>query len=392
VTIRGDQLYSFVQVDLDSIDPPTIDRTVRVAVDDTWLGAADVTVIDATRIDVWIPGNLKVGPHDVTVGLAPNRSVRRAGALRVERDGSLADAGIGATDAGVVGVTSPAGPDGGNPEAGPGPAPTVCSEPSQCQPCIIASCFAYDTVRLIEAVSDSAEEDDPSFTADLLELYFNSDRNGVSEIWLSRRATPSEPWGAPELVESLSSGASHTQPNVSRDGLEIHFGRSANGTWRILRATRASRADDWSTPVRLSELNQPGDDYTGHVSAGGLEMLLHRREPGADTNLFRAVRGSLASLWGRPAPIAELNTTGGDAGPSLHISERQVFFDSNRSGSGDIYTALRDGPDAPFGAPVPVDSLNTQAPEEGLWISDDFGYAVMARQVAGNWELFEALR
>ena len=179
---------------------------------------------------------------------------------------------------------------------------------------------------------------------------------------------------------------------MSRDGLQLHFGRVVNGDFRIMRSTRPSRADDWLPAVRLTELNQPGDDYTAHISAGGLELLMHRREPGADTNLFRAVRGSLTAPWSLPAPIAELNTARGEAGPFLHISERQIFFDSNRTGSGDIYTALRDGPDSPFGAPILVESLSTPAAEEGLWISDDFGYAVLVRQVAGNWELFEAIR
>ena len=195
VTIRGDQLYSFVRVDLDSVDPPIIDQSVRVAINDTWLGVDDVTLVDATRIEIWTPGDLTPGVHDVTVELAPNRSVRRDAALRVEREPSLVDGGTGTTDdAGAVVVTSRGGIDGGIPGAGDaGPTPTVCSPPSQCQPCVTASCFAFDTVRLIEAVSDSAEDDDPSLTADLLELYFNSDRNGVSGIWLSKRASVSEP-------------------------------------------------------------------------------------------------------------------------------------------------------------------------------------------------------
>src|SRR5262252_585029 len=51
---------------------------------------------------------------------------------------------------------------------------------------------------LVAALSDTASiDEDPTFTGDLLELYFMSTRAGDRDIWTSTRASADDPWGAP---------------------------------------------------------------------------------------------------------------------------------------------------------------------------------------------------
>src|ERR1044071_9520783 len=62
---------------------------------------------------------------------------------------------------------------------------------------------------LVAALSDtSAIDEDPTFTADLLELYFMSTRSGARDIWTSRRAAAADPWQAPTRVDALDSADS----------------------------------------------------------------------------------------------------------------------------------------------------------------------------------------
>src|SRR5215470_307157 len=68
-------------------------------------------------------------------------------------------------------------------------------------------------------------DDDPSATGDLLELYFNSDRPGgpgLQDMYVSRRARTTDPWGPPALVAELSTADDESNPDVSFDGLTMY--------------------------------------------------------------------------------------------------------------------------------------------------------------------------
>ena len=68
---------------------------------------------------------------------------------------------------------------------------------------------SFGPATIITPISHPTENDaDPSLTADLLELYFVSQRpsGGLGDIWMSSRPTVSDPWSdAIEVVELNSS-------------------------------------------------------------------------------------------------------------------------------------------------------------------------------------------
>src|SRR5262245_23929212 len=63
--------------------------------------------------------------------------------------------------------------------------------------------------------------DDPTLTADMLEIYFNSNRSGNDDIWMSTRSTTSSVWNDPTLVAELNTISRESDPEVSYDGLVI---------------------------------------------------------------------------------------------------------------------------------------------------------------------------
>src|SRR5882724_9598805 len=79
--------------------------------------------------------------------------------------------------------------------------------------------FRFTAPTLVPALSDpSADDEDPSFTGDRRELYFSSTRSSPnSDIWVSHRLTPADPWGPPTLVSELSSSGIDRSPSVSFD-------------------------------------------------------------------------------------------------------------------------------------------------------------------------------
>src|SRR5262245_946591 len=96
------------------------------------------------------------------------------------------------------------------------------------------------------------DDDDPTATGDLLELYFNR----TNDIYVTKRASLTDPWGAPVAVAELNTGNTETTPEVTYDGLTIYFASSRAGSLGgndIWRSTRTSRTVPWSTPVHVNE-------------------------------------------------------------------------------------------------------------------------------------------
>jgi len=256
---------------------------------------------------------------------------------------------------------------------------------------------------LIEKLSDpAASDDDPTVTADLLELYFESTRfDGSGDILVSRRSSPEEPWGAPELVDELSDPAFDEEtPEISTDGLTIIFSSGGRpdslGASDLYVATRPDRASPWSAPVHLVELSSTAGEGAAAVDASGLRVVLHSgRNGGTMLDLFEATRTTLDAPWSQPRRIDELGTTGADATPYLVGGGLVLYFASDRPGSLgalDLYVATRPALDAPFSAPEPVSELNTVANLEDPWLSADQRYIVFSDSRSGEEEIYEAWR
>ena len=119
----------------------------------------------------------------------------------------------------------------------------------------------FRNIAPLAAVNDATyDDDDPSPTGDLLEPYVDSDRPGagaaMGDIWVARRGSTADPFGAPALVTELASTADDTTPEVSADGLTMYFSsdRSSAGDRDIYITTRPDRGSSWATPQRVDEL------------------------------------------------------------------------------------------------------------------------------------------
>ena len=81
---------------------------------------------------------------------------------------------------------------------------------------------------IAELAAPGANDDDPSLTGDLLELYFKSDRVGSLDydIWRSVRPTPEDAWGPAERVAELSSER-YDAPSEPSPGVIVRSRRTA---------------------------------------------------------------------------------------------------------------------------------------------------------------------
>ena len=213
----------------------------------------------------------------------------------------------------------------------------------------------------VTALSDPASiDEDPTFTGDLLELYFMSTRNGTKDIWTSRRAAAADPWGAPSLVAELSSAATDYAPAVASTA--CISGSPPIATWRAAasgsRRARAApipgrrprRSASWRAAASTS---RPPSTH-----ADDAVLLLEPRPSGRDGRRRRGYdiywprAPAPPTAWGSPAAVAgrstapPTNTTRSRArraGAVLHVDALR---------HGDIYWTARPSLSDPFPPPV----------------------------------------
>ena len=272
-------------------------------------------------------------------------------------------------------------------DAGPADAPGI-DAPPRIRP---GDLPPFGTPELVPFSLPDANEDDPSLTGDMLELYFSSNRGGDRDIYVARRAAVTDPWGDPEPVPELNTIANEENPKVSADGLTMYLCNGVGYDYNIFVARRASRAAPWSTPERVDALSSAERD-TGASADASDRVLVLAIEIADDADLYEARR--VGDAWQAPAPIAALNTPGDDgASPFLDPTGLVVYFEAGGAAH-DIYYAERDALDAPWQPRVALDAtINTSRDEGDPWVSPDHRTIYFARQdLTGNRDLFVATR
>ena len=259
----------------------------------------------------------------------------------------------------------------------------------------------WSTPQIVPELSHAADDDDPTITADGLELFFNSHRNGGgtgADIWVTKRDSVDDPWGPPELVVELSSAETEGNQTVSPDGLTMWLQSDRlMGVSQIFIATRPDRDSPWSMPVTATDINFQGVLDVGGVTADRLALLGHIQVTGANSELVLLQRGSTGQAWGAAVPIDELNTPDKEDEAWLHPDGTVAYFGSNRLpslGGKDLWYSTRGSTDDPWGPAVHDEALSSDVSDTDPTLTPDLRYVLFARHVGpnGEREIFSASR
>jgi Tol biopolymer transport system component len=212
-------------------------------------------------------------------------------------------------------------------------------------------------------VNSPADDGSPSISADGLELYFDSSRDGGfggADIWVARRATTEDDWGEPEnLGPVVNSPANEVAVSISADGLALYFcdwgdprpgGLGEADLWVT---TRASKDSPWGKPVNLGPtINSPGNEATPNISADGRELYFESDRPGGfgSDDIYVATR-SASGEWGEPKNLGQkVNSAEWEHCPDISADGLTLFYD--RKIPGDLLMSKRATLNDPWGEPV----------------------------------------
>jgi beta-lactamase regulating signal transducer with metallopeptidase domain len=149
-------------------------------------------------------------------------------------------------------------------------------------------------------VNSSDWDGTPWISPDALELYFYSRNRtggqGGIDIWISRRATKNDPWGEPmNLGPPVNSSAHETSPFLSSDSLLLFFGEEIINPFRpggfggtdMWVSRRASISDPWGEPVNLGPIvNSPSHDCGPRISPDGSMLYFASERPGGFGGMY----------------------------------------------------------------------------------------------------------
>ena len=230
-----------------------------------------------------------------------------------------------------------------------------------------------DPVWLGETVNSMYTDTEPSMSSDGLALYFRSTRPGGaggSDIWITKRTSVFESWGAPENLGSIiNSQYSDAAPCISPNGLSLYFSSSrpgGSGSYDIWVATRTTTGDSWGTPVNAgSTVNSSSADDGPTISSNGLSLYFHSRRSGGfgKDDIWVSKKAGISNPWSRPVNL----------GPTVNNSSNQAWASVSPDGftlylckdwyagfaGWEIFTGKRTSLEEPFTAVDWISSLDS---------------------------------
>jgi len=206
-----------------------------------------------------------------------------------------------------------------------------------------------EPVNLGATINSAFADGTPYIAADGLSLYFASARSGGSaqlDLYVSTRAARDLPWEKPmNLGEGVNSTFDEYFPNVSADGLTMHFGSLRSGGGDIYVATRPSSHESFGLAENVgSPANTAGAEETcPWVSSNGCTLFFTSRRAGS-WDIWVSRRATAAKPWGEPVNLGLPVSTpsGGESGASFAADGRRFFFHGNHVngfGNSDLWEA-----------------------------------------------------
>ena len=250
--------------------------------------------------------------------------------------------------------------------------------------------------RIDELSELFADDDDPTVRSDGLEIYFNSNRSGLGEIWGSTRSDPDDPWDAPQIVTSLSSVGDDTTPQLSEDGLVmvLSSNRPPSAFHDLWVSTRDDLGAAWSDPDRFTAASGPGEDWGGLLIGTDLLVCTDRAGGVGLLDIWQFPVDIAELSTGIPVNVGDLNTIADECTLSPSVNGLEVFWEHLEDGGDDwdLWTATRTDPGDPWEDPTVAPVLSTDSGERDPWLVPSGDRLYFASDREGQWDLFVAER
>ncbi len=187
-------------------------------------------------------------------------------------------------------------------------------------------------------LNSTGNEDYLDVQGDDLEAFIASSRaggQGLNDIWYFSRATPTAPWSTGVSL-SINSASSEDDPTVTADGLELYWvAPDSASAGAIYWATRPSKGStSWTVQGALPAAISTNIDHSPAISPDGLALIWSSDRPGGlgSSDMWMITRESRTAAWSAPVNLQELNTTGWEQNGQWGPDGFAFYFTQNSAG------------------------------------------------------------
>jgi Tol biopolymer transport system component len=195
----------------------------------------------------------------------------------------------------------------------------------------------------------------PSLSPDGHILFFASDRPGFggNDLYISRRHNKRSDFGwqpSVNLGDTINTAANEIAAVYFEDDLTgvitLYFASNRPGGFGgdDIYASTLLLDETFGAPILVEELSTPSSDLQPAIRRDGLEMFLSSSRPGTlgSLDLWVSTRGCTTDPWSVPMNLGALvNSMGADARASLSFDGTELYFQSNRDGNAEVYRSTR---------------------------------------------------
>lgn len=174
------------------------------------------------------------------------------------------------------------------------------------------------------------DEDDPSATGDDLELYFTRGYESTACIFVSERATISDPWGAPARLDALCATTPAAGPYITPDGLTLYYTIYVGADEALYVTARPDRASAFPAGTPVAGLDPTSRGYP--ALSGDLRTIYFETHVPQDVG--EATRDDATAAFGTPTALPFDTAAYTEEDPSVTADGLHLLFDSDRSGDG----------------------------------------------------------
>jgi len=222
------------------------------------------------------------------------------------------------------------------------------------------SCVFDNVESLGSAVNSNAFDGSPTVSSDEMELFFTSERNGHTDLFVASRTRTDIPWNEPinlgAPVDDTTAGDFSLR--LSSDGNTLYFASNRSGGFGsadMYIASRAARHEAWTRPVNLgSRLNSPAFEAFPTPNADGTILYFNRSTSfdSEDSDLWMSRRPGPNSAWSEPQRLPDgINTSSAEFSPSISVDDNTLYFASSRSGRIEVWVSTRSANGQDWGVP-----------------------------------------
>jgi hypothetical protein len=262
--------------------------------------------------------------------------------------------------------------------------------------CAVDTPFAEPT--LVTELDTDMHEDHAWLSQDELTVYLSSNRDGDLpgyDIYAGARDGLDEPFG--ELTLLTGSDAEDRRPSLTADGLTIYLASSPVGalSYDLMVATRPNVLAEFGALAPVGVVNSEESDSAPAISPDGTTLWFDSQRTGLG-DIYRTQRSG-DGPFEEPTPVGELNTPSAEAAPVPSADGLTIWFASNRAGGVgdlDVWIATRSSTKDGFGEATNVPEVSSDGLDWPTWVSLDGCrlYLGSRRPDGGDYSLWVAER